>query len=113
MRQAFNFVEESVEGPGLRPPQLGALHAILATRSTGNKDASTVVMPTGTGKTDTMLAAFCHSPKSTLVMVPSDTLRVQIASSFVTLGKLPDIGAVTGEFRCPTVLVLTSALGTE
>jgi superfamily II DNA or RNA helicase len=113
LRRAFNFVEESGEGPGLRPPQLGALHAILATRSTGNKVASTVVMPTGTGKTDTMLAAFCHSPKSTLVMVPSDTLRIQIASSFVALGKLPHVGAVTGEFRCPTVLVLTSALGTE
>ncbi|MCX2715223.1 DEAD/DEAH box helicase [Mycolicibacterium sp. J2] len=113
LRHAFVFAEESEDSAGLRPPQLGALHAILATRSTGTTEASTVVMPTGTGKTDTMLAAFCHSPRSTLVMVPSDTLRTQIASSFVTLGKLPVVGAVTGSFRCPTVLVLTSALGTE
>ncbi|SPX71866.1 DEAD/DEAH box helicase [Mycobacteroides abscessus] len=112
LRGAFLFAEESEEGAGLRSPQLGALHAILANRSTGNADAWTVVMPTGTGKTDTMLAAYCHSPKPTLVMVPSDTLRTQVASSFATLGKLPQVGAIKGEFRCPTVLVLTSALGT-
>ena len=91
---------------GLRPPQLGALHAILANRSTENTDASTVVMPTGTGKTATMLTAYCHSPMATLVMVPSDTLRTQIASSFATLGKLPQVGA--GGFHCPAVLVLKS-----
>jgi hypothetical protein len=41
---------------GLRPPQLGALHAIAAHWSLYN-DPATVVMPTGTGKTETMLAA--------------------------------------------------------
>lgn len=59
------------------------------------------------------MAAYCHSPKATLVVVPSDTLRTQIATSFAKLGVLPSVGAVTGEFRCPTVLLLRSALGTE
>ena len=104
LRGAFVFAEEAAGTPGLRPPQLGALHAILANRSTENTDASTVVMPTGTGKTATMLTAYCHSPMATLVMVPSDTLRTQIASSFATLGKLPQVGA--GGFHCPAVLVL-------
>ena len=73
----------------------------------------TVVMPTGTGKTETMLAACCHTPGRTLVIVPSDALRVQIANKFATLGVLPAVGAVTGEFRSPVVLVLRSALATK
>ena len=113
LRGVFTFAEESADRPGLRPPQLGALHAILAARSTESVEASTVVMPTGTGKTDTMLAAYCHSPKPTLVMVPSDTLRTQIATSFATLGVLPRVGAVGGDFRCPSVLLLKGGLGAE
>lgn len=54
----------------------------------------TIVMPTGTGKTDTMLAAFCHSPRRTLVIVPSDALREQIGRKFAALGVLPSVGAV-------------------
>ncbi|MFA1705968.1 DEAD/DEAH box helicase [Mycobacterium intracellulare] len=106
----FRFVEESETCPGLRRPQLGALHAILAHRSTEECEPITVVMPTGTGKTETMLAAFCHSPLRTLVVVPSDALRTQIAEKFVTLGVLPTVGAVSGDFLCPVVLVLKSGL---
>ncbi len=69
-------------------------------------------MPTGTGKTETMLSAFCHTPVRTMVIVPSDTLRTQIAGKFVTLGILPRIGAVSGDFRCPAVLVLKHGLET-
>ena len=39
---------------GLRPPQIGALHSILAHWSISRKPAL-VIMPTGTGKTETML----------------------------------------------------------
>ncbi|MFF0613969.1 DEAD/DEAH box helicase family protein [Nocardia tengchongensis] len=49
----------------------------------------------------------------TLIIVPSDALRTQIAEKFVTLGILPSIGAVTGEFLCPTVLVLKHGLETS
>lgn len=109
----FQFVEASVEVAGLRMPQLGALHAILAHRSTEEFEPITVVMPTGTGKTETMLAAYCHSPARTLVIVPSDALRSQIAEKFTTLGILPLVNAVVGDFRCPIVLVLKSGLKTE
>lgn len=112
LHATFNFVEESADGVGLRTPQLGALHAILANRSIENAEPSTVVMPTGTGKTDTMLAAYCHSPKPTLVMVPSDSLRTQLATGFATLGVLPRVGAVAGNFKCPSVLLLKAALRT-
>jgi len=51
----FRYVGEDEAGDGrigLRRPQLGALHAIHAHWSTSN-DVATVVMPTGTGKTET------------------------------------------------------------
>jgi len=108
----FKFVEETATAPGLRKPQLGALHAILAHRSVESHEPITIVMPTGTGKTETMLAAYCHAPAKTLVIVPSDALRSQIASKFATLGILPAVGAVVGTFRCPAVLVLTSRIDT-
>lgn len=112
LRGSLRFVEENEHGAGLRAPQLGALHAILAHRSKETGEPITVVMPTGTGKTETMLAAFCHSPSRTLAVVPSDALRRQIADKFATLGVPPEVGAVTGDFLCPSVLTLSSGLAT-
>ena len=75
---------------GLRRPQLGALHAIHAHWST-SKDVATVVMPTGTGKTETMLATLVSARcVRVLVLVPTDALRAQIALKFFTLGILKD-----------------------
>ncbi|MGZ0153657.1 DEAD/DEAH box helicase [Kribbella sp. WER1] len=113
LRGNFVFAEETDTEPGLRTPQLGALHAILAHRSTEDTEPITIVMPTGTGKTETMLAAYCHTPARTLVMVPSDALRTQTATKFASLGVLPKVGAVVGDFKCPAVLVLSSAPMTE
>jgi hypothetical protein len=76
----FIFREGSDTEKGLRRPQLGALHAMLAHESMEIREPVTIVMPTGTGKTETMLAAFAHSPKRVLVVVPSDALRTQIAT---------------------------------
>ncbi|ALL85411.1 hypothetical protein AD017_30150 (plasmid) [Pseudonocardia sp. EC080619-01] len=109
---SFRFVEESSSAHGLRKPQLGALHAVLAHRSTEEAEPITIVMPTGTGKTETMLAAYCYEPSRTMVVVPSDALRTQIAEKFVTLGVLAEVGAVIGGFLCPAVLVLSSGLTT-
>jgi superfamily II DNA or RNA helicase len=109
---SFRFAEESKSASGLRVPQLGALHAVLAHRSTEEHEPITIVMPTGTGKTETMLAAYCYEPSRTLVIVPSDALRTQIAAKFVNLGVLPEVGAVVGDFLCPVVMVLRSGLTT-
>ncbi len=106
----FRFVQEVEGSSGLRAPQLGALHAMLAHRSVESDEPITVVMPTGTGKTETMLAAYCHTPRRTLILVPSDALRSQTARKFATLGVLPSVGAVEGEFLCPVVLLLKSGL---
>lgn len=90
---AFNFVGEDqlrTGQVGLRRPQLGALHAIHAHWST-KSDVATVVMPTGTGKTETMLATMISAMCTrVMVIVPTDALRTQIAVKFFSLGILKD-----------------------
>jgi hypothetical protein len=90
---AFNFIGEGQlrEGQvGLRRPQLGALHAIHAHWTTKD-DVATVVMPTGTGKTETMLATLISARCTrVMVVVPTDALRTQLALKFYTLGILKD-----------------------
>ena len=57
---AFSFRQERIIRnqifAGLRPPQIGALHAIGAHWSLSSRHA-TIVMPTGTGKTETMISS--------------------------------------------------------
>lgn len=97
---------------GLRVPQLGALHAI-ASHWTVSDTPATIVMPTGTGKTETMLATllYCGCP-SVLVIVPTDALRTQIFRKFVTLGCLVDIGVVPQSTLLPRVGMVRKGLKT-
>ena len=89
-RGAFTYAHEDLERGvvGLRPPQIGALHAVHAHWSVSDAPA-TIVMPTGTGKTETMLSVIVSAvcPR-VLVVVPTDALRTQIAEKFLTLGIL-------------------------
>lgn len=108
----FNFraEERNAEGAvtklGLRPPQIGGLHAIGAHWSLYQQPA-TIVMPTGTGKTETMLATLvAYSPGSLLVVVPSKVLRDQTAKKFLTLGLLRYLGNLLPETRNPIVGVI-------
>jgi hypothetical protein len=79
--------------PGLRRPQLGAVYSVLGYWTTARTDPATVVMPTGTGKTDTMISLLVALPiERLLVVVPSDALREQLARKFETLGVLPQLG---------------------
>lgn len=112
LKGCFAFVEETDDEPGLRGPQLGALHAILAHRSMETGEPITVVMPTGTGKTEVMLAAFAHTPARTLVIVPSNALRSQIALKFATFGVLPTSSVLKGKYLCPVVGLIKSGLKT-
>lgn len=110
----FSFQKEDEESgaTGLRPPQIGALHAIAAHFAVGTRfDPATVVLPTGTGKTETMLAAQIYMrPERTLVLVPSDALRSQIAGKFLTLGMLIELGTVPPDIVGPRVAVLSSGV---
>ncbi|HNP31327.1 MAG TPA: DEAD/DEAH box helicase family protein [Nitrospirales bacterium] len=87
---AFSYIQEDPEHDkvGLRGPQIGAIHAVHAHWSVSDAPA-TIVLPTGTGKTETMLSILVSvvCPKL-LVIVPTDVLRRQLSDKFLTLGIL-------------------------
>lgn len=96
---------------GLRRAQLGALHAVLAQWSTGSVEPATVVLPTGTGKTETMLALLVESRVNRLlVIVPSDALRTQLSKKFETLGLLGELGVLPEAAQMPSVGMITGRL---
>lgn len=89
---------------GLRRPQSAALHSIIGYQLSGLPDPGIVVMPTGTGKTDTMLAwLVARRPTKVLVIVPTATLRDQLARKFETLGVLQEQGVVDRKALRPRV----------
>jgi superfamily II DNA or RNA helicase len=104
-RGSLSFEGESSDGrPGLRQPQLGAVHAVLGYWTTKRNEPGTIVMPTGTGKTETMLAMLVAGrPEHLLVLVPSDALREQIAAKFERLGVLQANGIVAPRAARPVV----------
>ncbi len=108
-KDQFFFKEETADGQGsgLRPPQIGALHAVLAHWKVTESPA-TVVMPTGTGKTETMLALLVRErlPRL-LVIVPTDALREQVSKKFKTLGVLKGLGVFGSSCQYPIVGTLT------
>jgi len=108
----FNFQAEEkdasgvVISKGLRPPQIGSLYAIGSHWSLSNLCA-TIVMPTGTGKTETMLATLAaYSPGPMLVVVPSKILRDQTAKKFLTFGLLRSLNNLVPSTRNPIIGVI-------
>lgn len=104
----FNFVEESIaeNQKGLREPQIAALYSILSHLKVSD-EIGTVVMPTGTGKTETMLSALIAGKlNKILITVPSDALRNQIANKFYKLGLLKKFGIVNQDALYPRVGIL-------
>jgi len=107
---AFSYVQEDPREQivGLRNPQLGALHAIHAHWSITDATA-TIVMPTGTGKTEVMLSILVsrRCPKL-LVVAPTDALRAQLAEKFATLGvlKVPGCTLLAANAQHPVVCML-------
>jgi len=94
---------EEAETPGLRPPQVGALLSI-GTHWSLYRSPATIVMPTGTGKTETMLSALAvYVRKPMLVIVPSDALRKQTADKFLSFGHLYRLGVLAPSAAKPIV----------
>lgn len=105
---AFYYKEEDfAKGvKGLRAPQAGALHAVHAHWVIEDSPA-TVVMPTGTGKTETMLSVHVSRRCSKiLVVVPTDALRTQVAGKFASIGILKEFGVVTEAAQYPIVGIM-------
>jgi superfamily II DNA or RNA helicase len=106
---SFSFKKEdlhlSIEG--LRSPQIGAIHAALSHWQV-TKEAATIVMPTGTGKTETMLSLLIAGDcKKLLVVVPTDALRSQITEKFISLGLLKKLNIVNNSTDFPIVYLLS------
>lgn len=110
----FRFISEKPEpngeikpgNEGLRPPQIGALHAIGAHWSLGHQPA-TIVMPTGTGKTETILSTqVAYGCYSILVIVPTDALRSQTARKFLTFGLLRKLKVLAPDAPNPIVGII-------
>jgi len=70
---------------------------------------ATIVMPTGTGKTETMLSILVSSACfKLLVVVPTDALRTQLTDKFLTLGilKAPACAVLGPDAKYPIVCTL-------
>ncbi|MER9421669.1 DEAD/DEAH box helicase family protein [Mesorhizobium sp. M0317] len=105
-REGAPTTDTTPEVFGLRKPQVGALHAALA-HITSSVEPATIVMPTGTGKTETMLAIYAHERfERIIVVVPTDALREQIAGKFETMGVLQDQLCLPWHIEYPVVLRL-------
>ncbi|WP_294670051.1 DEAD/DEAH box helicase family protein [uncultured Fluviicola sp.] len=104
-KSAFKFKEENVQSgdKGLRQPQIGALYMLLGHLKLPLNTA-TVVLPTGTGKTETMLSALvAQQCQKLLIIVPSDSLRTQLSGKFSTLGLLKEFDIVDDDALYPIV----------
>lgn len=106
----FEYKREDVQRgtQGLRPPQLGAIHAVQA-HWTADRDPGTVVLPTGVGKTETMLSLLAAERCGrVMVVVPTDALRTQLADKFIGFGllKSPTFGVIPENARFPVVGML-------
>jgi len=109
---SFSYTAEDLERGvrGLRTPQIGAVHMIHGHWTTTDGTA-TIVMPTGTGKTETMLSILVSmSCPRLLVVVPTDALRTQLAAKFLTLGLLKDMRVVAGSALYPIVGMLMHSM---
>ncbi|MER9349841.1 DEAD/DEAH box helicase family protein [Mesorhizobium sp. M0227] len=106
LREGRAAADGKLAVPGLRRPQIGALHAALA-HATRSTEPATIVMPTGTGKTETMLALNASQQfDRLLVVVPTDALREQIAGKFETFGVLKSQACLDASADYPVVVRL-------
>ena len=111
LKDEVRDAEGNVTEAGLRAPQVGAVHGTLAHWKSSD-DLATVVLPTGTGKTETMLTLFAWERFGLLlIVVPTDALRTQIAGKFQTMGLLGLFGVLAEGALLPVVGVVEHAFG--
>lgn len=115
-RNNFLFIEEneSNKTEGLRPPQIGGIFAALGHEKSDDNSAATIVMPTGTGKTETILSIVVAGKfEKTLVIVPSDALREQTQNKFLELGLLRKFNLITTDTANPIVATVKHGINDD
>lgn len=109
----INIKRENEGQMGLRNPQFGALAAIQS-HWTVSSETATVVMPTGTGKTETMILTIASEKICrTVIVVPSDLLRKQTSDKMCSFGILKEIGVVEKKSISPNVVLLKTSPKSE
>lgn len=111
-RGKFFYKKENIQESilGLRAPQLGAIYAFMS-KAQIHHGRNIIVMPTGTGKTETMLSILIANQCSkVLITVPSDALRDQISNKFLTLGILPKFEIVASDCNYPIVGIVKEGM---
>lgn len=106
---SFKFIEEDSQNeiPGLRPPQIGGIHAALGFIRSDETVPATIVMPTGTGKTETILSIVVAGKfERSLILVPSDPLRDQTKNKFTEFGLLRELKLIREECANPHVATI-------
>ena len=90
----------------LRKPQLGAVYALKSHFTISNNEA-TIVMPTGTGKTETMLSYIVSEKlEQVLIILPSVLLRDQTYNKCKTLGLISQFKILNEKALLPNVCML-------
>lgn len=108
-----NINATNENGDKLRAAQIGALYSLIA-HWTLSKDPATVILPTGTGKTETMLlTTLVDQSKRTLVIVPTIELKDQIFQKFSNWGILKHLGVLPQNFRNPKIIALKETIKSE
>lgn len=109
-KDTFNIDGEGNNGWRLRKAQKGALHSLLSHWSLSN-EVATIVLPTGTGKTDTMLAAYvADKAERLLVIVPTKELRKQLSDNFSTWGILKKLGVISEDALNPLIFTVNRTI---
>src|SRR5258708_3341299 len=95
---------------GLRRGQAAAVHALAGHLSLKTEPAI-AVLPTGAGKTDVaILLPYLLGARRVLVVVPSDSVRSQVAKRFETLSVLKKAGVLGADTPPPKVHKLSKRL---
>lgn len=93
---------------GLRSPQIGALSAIKA-HLTLDKTPATIVLPTGTGKTEVIFSTILSlGYRRVLIIVPNDLLRKQTYDRAKKWGILKKSDCLARVAKNPNVVALLS-----
>lgn len=109
----FSFKEEnlSLSHKGLRPPQLGGIYSALGFEKSDSESSATIVMPTGTGKTETILSILIAGKfKKTLIIVPSDALRKQTEKKLFDYKLLREFGVIDDSIANPRVATINHGI---
>jgi superfamily II DNA or RNA helicase len=106
----FRWFLAEGQSPGLRLPQLGAIHAVAA-HFASRSEPAIVTMPTGSGKTAVLMAVpFVQRASRALVITPSRLVRGQIVEDFRKLKILKNTTAIPEAVMPPEVREISSRI---